>query len=356
MGPNCNRGCSHCYGNFGSDKKGLPKPRIIQRALDEILKDGILDMNLTDGEPMRHENREVMGLFAEYSKDIPLGIITNGVFARTEKNTLNWLNFLKKSGYELGKDGNRMRVSFGPGYNVHWHNQGRIASGIKKVFPDIDYGKHLEFFMPFIGRVSEDELSHNINKMVSYFFDCDGNCEFEKDEKGGKAVYLFKPNNGGTSIKVESALCLPMGRAENVKEIKKKFPLRESVSDALSFRPDLNEPLYFSSSGDVAFGPSAQCVRPSRIHGNIMKNGLRAIKYRIQDDSIYQAFRLGGVKFLHSLAEGIDSKYSTVSRGKCGVCNSLFEDEEMLGKIKQNIGKGVVRRYRDYIGRILDHP
>jgi len=59
---------------------------------------------LTDGEPLRHENKKVMKVFAEHSDKFPLAILSNGIFARTQQNAIDWMNFLKDNGFDLNKN------------------------------------------------------------------------------------------------------------------------------------------------------------------------------------------------------------------------------------------------------------
>jgi len=164
MGSNCNLSCFHCYGNYGPRRKGLPKPRIIKKCLEEAVDISLKRVCLTDGEPFRYQNRKVMGLIAQFSKYLPVNIITNGSFARTKGNTLDWFNFLKDSGFNLAQKGNNLEVSCGIMYDINLNNYFRIHSALTEIFPDADFSAHFSYRGVFV----PDELEggyENIKKL-----------------------------------------------------------------------------------------------------------------------------------------------------------------------------------------------
>ena len=125
MGPNCNLECPHCYGAYGPKRKGFPQLKFVRKALEESVELGIEGITLTDGEPIRLQTKDVLGLAANFSDRITLTIMTNAKFANTVRNTARWISFLKDEGFELNRDGNLIYVSFGEGYKVHWKNYHR---------------------------------------------------------------------------------------------------------------------------------------------------------------------------------------------------------------------------------------
>ena len=102
MGPNCNLSCAPCLANCGPHKKGLPNPRTVEKAINDGLVSGVISgCTLTNGEALREENREVVGVVAGASRYLPIHILTNGVFAGSLESAVEWFTFLKKSGMDF---------------------------------------------------------------------------------------------------------------------------------------------------------------------------------------------------------------------------------------------------------------
>ena len=357
MGPNCNRRCSGCYGNFGPKRKGLPKVRIIKKALEEAVELDFFYVGLTDGEALRHENREVVRLFAEYSERLPVGIKTNGVFAKTWDNTLNWLRFLKDNGFNLASQNNSIDVSCGPMYQVSLGNYHRINHGVREVFPGIDYGKSFGYsFLRIDPLETEEDETRLLEKIILLIGDC-----FSKKSKvpikivnkeSEKKVKVIVDTI--TPITINYDVVSANGRAYNLPICKLCLPEKTFNPEDLSFEPESEEILAIRSNGRVGFRGTSHCIRQGHLYGNLQDNSLTEIMREISRDPVYIGWRLGGAKFLYTLARELDSSLTIVGRTKCDVCHYLFSDKKRLGEIREYLGPDLEGKYKNYINRQLN--
>ena len=348
MGPNCNLSCPHCYKNFGRNRKGFPKLKTVQKTLEEAVESEFLQISLTDGEPIRHENKKLMKLFAEYSSKLPVAIMTNAVFAYSEKNTLNWMNFLKDNGLELKNNPSLFNISTGPTYKVHWHNYARFNWALKQVFPDADFGKILMYqYLGYGNLEGEKDNISLISRCISYYFN-EKRKAIEIDENNNKYI-----PTGKTPILLGYRLCEPEGRAKQMKKHFDLLPsrkLREFTVETTTFSVKEWEFLVIDWRGNVGFGVSLRCGGIGRVYGNVNSEHLFKIWKKIDNDEIYQANKLGGARFLYHLAQEINPDFVVTGRINCDVCKEISSSYELVNNIRQKLKReGIIKEYKEYI-------
>ena len=391
MGPNCNRECAGCYGFFGPKRKGLPKRQIVEKALAEAEEAKSWRVNLTDGEPFRHENREVMGVVAKAADKFSLNIMTNAVFARTQKNANNWIEFMKANGWSFGIADTTLQVSFGAMYNVYPFNYYRLNCALRDSFPEADYGLSLHYALVRVGESGEQALTNHVASCIHNSFASgkeprlsygDYNKESQSQQAVGYSLSLqlgttknyrsklrgIKPNwsnkerglkccevNVGTETPVPIILdkCDPDGRAVNSYRdlFDRESPVRNFKLDEILFHPDLAQSLWLGHDGNVAFGQSASCVRRGRIYGNVNDTPLAEIKERINNDPVFRAYELGGARFMVYLAGQEEPGFSMIGRINCGLCQRVFANPERVERIRRRIADNPVRAYLEYAER-----
>lgn len=348
MGPNCNLHCSHCYGDYGPHRRGLPKPVFIEKALEGAVELGLSQVSLTDGEPFRHENKKVVGLVARFSEKVPARIVTNCSFARTGANTARWFEFLKESGFNLSQKGNLIEVSFGLMYRVSFGNYMRFNEGVKFAFPQTDFGQHLRYRHISERRLEEElKLLHRFSKGLNAAFDIERIKAGEGQVADG-AILNF-PSSGKSPIYLEFIWCRPYGRAEAFTIFEDIFPHTRFTPENTIFTPDEFQDLWVGFDGRVSFAKSGQCVQEGRYYGNLKDSSLPEIKKRILADSVYQAFNLGGVRFLYSLAQEVNPRFVVEGRIRCHVCNAFFADRQLVDGVRELLEGGVISKYRDFV-------
>jgi len=366
MGPNCNKACRHCYGDYGPHRYGLPDPDLVEKAVRESRKAGITTFTLTDGEPLRSRNKEVLEkILGNRNPEVPIAILTNGSFANTDPNTIKWMRFLGDNGINfVDENGDIMCVSFGPVYDVHWHNYCRINFGLKEFFPDADFGNVLTYRLMRSGHKDERRsLNQVFTAIASAFCGRDVKLEFgegRENSRGNNSYFL--PVKNGTSMEIVLDRCDPMGRARNIKVVREGYPEKKYTLNNLNFRPETIGSIWLKSNGDVSWGYSESCIKKGKIYGNIREASLSDLKERILDDSVYQGFRLGGVRFLYHMARQV-GEFKGRGRIKCDVCHDIFGDPELIQGIRERLGPGghegllhlvdVYREYLDETGKSL---
>ena len=353
MGPNCNLKCSHCYGDYGPHRKGLPSKELADKVIGDLADGGISDITLTDGEPIREENKGVLGSFAEISQRYPVHIITNATFARTLNQSINWFNFLKSKGWDISR-GNSLLVSSGLMYDVSWKNYAHLAFAMHNVFSNTPLDNHLTFAYYSSGDISKAE-SNLLNKICSALYTAfqeRGHPKITTDENIPSFRFCTHVDFGeGFNFRIDVRDYDPQGRGNCFNShLDKDFPLKRYDPLTMGFSPDTLGAAIVSSSGDVSFGNSLSCFASGRNYGNVMKESLRTIKKRIYADSAYRAFRLGGVRFMYFLAREQDPNFIVQGRIRCDVCTDLFGNLPLLNRIKSTLeGKGVIETYKRYL-------
>jgi hypothetical protein len=352
MGPNCNLNCAHCYGDYGPHRKGLPSKELADKVLAEIDESGFLDITLTDGEPIREENRAVLSRFAQASEKYPLGIITNASFAKSMDESKNWFDFLKSNGWNLSRSRNLLLVSSGLMYNVPWKNYGYLSSALRDVFPDIPLERNLFFSYSSSGDIgkSDSALLNRICGTLAFAFRDKGDPKLTLDQENPFFRFVTHVNFGkGFDFTIDVKDYDPQGRGLN-KISKKFFPVKPYTVQNMGFSPDSTGAISLASNGDVSFGNSLSCFAAGRNYGNVMKESLRDIKKKIYVDPVYQAFRLGGVRFLYSLAQEKQPNFYIEGRQRCDVCTNIFGNVSLLNSIRENLTTNdVVNCYKNYL-------
>lgn len=353
MGPNCNSTCYHCYGDYGPHRKGLPSKDLAKIVTEQLRATGIREVVLTDGEPMRGVNRQVVGLFAQVSSKHPLMIMTNARFARSQQNAARWIQFLKDNNWDLSKN-SRIVVSTGEMYGVHWHNYANIGFALRRIYPEAPLEKHLEFYLYLTGDFDKDKQIRSgiLHGIYSAFRD-HGKPRFRLKDKINPSVdhiyQLCFP--GGHTFSIFAKYFDPDGRGRNrASYCDKFFPIKTYEVATMTFMPDRYDGLIVSSVGDVSVGASLSCFARARNYGSVYRESLPEIRDRILHDSAYLAFRLGGVRFMSFLAKEIHPNLTFEGRMKCDLCKRLFDDEETINRIKHNLeNKGIVETYHRYL-------
>lgn len=356
-GPNCNLKCYHCYGDYGPHRKGNLTKTLVSKIFDFTTKWG--NIEITDGEPFRAKHKNAIKLLTEHSKDYTLSFLTNATFARNQDNSLKWFNFLKDNGYDLGRYANTIQISAGAMYKVPWYNYYWLLDSAKRVYPDIDHSLHLTFSFILTNRskIDSPKLQKVLRSIGLVFANDYAKMKIEKvDAVNGNEFFKrwFALTENG-KFQVSAPFCNVEGRALNIKRLKELYGTRNYRKVPMNFTPKTYVPLWFGSNGDVSFGRSAGCIRKGKIYGNIYKEKIGNIIKRMHEDEIYQALRLGGEGFLHSIATKIDPKFNSVGYTKCSICQRMFSKPKTIEGIRQQLRKkGVVKSYKTYIQKILE--
>lgn len=353
MGPNCSLKCSHCYGSYGSDRADLPEPTMVEKLMHEAENIRVNDIVLTDGEPIREENRECMSVISRYSKSIPVSIITNGLFADSEHSAINWFDFLKNEGFDLSRKRNMLQVSCGPMYAVDQENYFYLMKGLYHVFPHVDYGRQTSFRY-LITDDGQYNIVENIIVSMRKVFGKGGEI---KSHRNGYTKFIHVPVTEALHpIRIYFMFCRPQGRALNSEFIRTQYPEQEVLPQDMGFHPDLEDGLWISYDGNVSFGRSGACIRNGKFYGNIKHDELSAIKGRILEDPVYCAFKLGGARFMYHLARQVDESFQLKARTRCDVCNNVFSSTESTDAIRNYLMKtNIVHEYKSFMSDVQDN-
>jgi len=350
IGPNCNLECPHCYGAYGPKRKGFPQLKFVRKALEESVELGIEGITLTDGEPIRLQTKDVLGLAANFSDRIPLTIMTNAKFANTVRNTARWISFLKDEGFELNRDGNLIYVSFGEGYKVHWKNYHKLNVALKVIYPDANFGKHLRYSLLYGLGEDETELADNVASSLANVFGLDGEIEFFPESNGKVPTYVI-PYKKGEYLFIDCNQCDPQGRATDLNVFDGVFLFGELSVSKMGFLPREAESLYVAHDGRVSYGIAGGCVREERYAGSLETDSLGEIKRRIQSDEIYQAKKIGGTRFLYAVAQDVNPDFRVFGKIGCDVCHSFFSDSDIIEGVRRRLSQdGVAESYKQFIG------
>jgi hypothetical protein len=277
-----------------------------------------------------------MGLIA-YSSEIfeDFSIITNGMFGRTPEEAMEWLSFLKERGLKM--EGNRrIAVSAGQTYEVPPENYSNINQAMREVFPKSDLGFSLAYYFLMIGNSADRILLQKLQRRISQDFPS-SNSRWEKGWNEFTKYLEYKEEGEERGIRIYLNPCSPLGNALNIPEVRKKNPKKSQRLEEIDFFPDAETKLWVSSTGKVSFGGSWNCVRPAKIYGDITQEPLSKIKERISTDTIYQAYRLGGARFLLYLARETNPKFLHFFRTNCDICHEIFSDRKLVEKMIEGL-------------------
>jgi hypothetical protein len=353
MGPNCNGSCYHCYGNYGPNRKGLPSKTLADKVIGDMDEALMLDVILADGEAFRPENKDVVGAFAKISDRFPLSFITNSRFAGTQENAFKWFNFLKENGWATDRtEEHKLTISTGDMYDVPWVNYANLLFAFRHVYGD-DFVQKAVVFENYI--TTDPKKDSPIQQGIT-------NAIFSAFQEMGEPQVTFYNDRGAFSVEFKEGTFgfavfnnkfQPQGRGLRCKSyMDVNYPFKQWEVKDLGFTPDNLGSLVVASSGDVSFGNSLACFRGGRKFGNVLQESLLSIKKKIYADPIYQAFRLGGVRFLSYLSSQVDSSFIPQGRMHCDVCYSIFEDVPRLNKIKDRLSNNVAESYKQYLSDV----
>src|SRR3989339_37363 len=316
MGPNCNLSCAPCLANCGPHKKGLPNPRTVEKAINDGLVSGVISgCTLTNGEALREENREVVGVVAGASRYLPIHILTNGVFAGSLESAVEWFTFLKKSGMDFSHENkHELCVSFGSSYNVPSVNYANIGRALRRVFPNADPGNVLTYRLLNMEDIKDNQ--RRANEMVKIIEGVFGKIRRIKhslrmNENSETLISL----ETGSPITIQYQRSKPFGRGAKLRFLQEIYPLIE-------FKP---ENMFF-------------------------ENHLGGIIWKIRSDVFFQGFKLGGTPFTYHIARKVRPGFRVVGRYEDEVTSELVSNSAIIGEVRDYLSRrGVVDCYKKFI-------
>jgi hypothetical protein len=361
MGPNCNLSCAFCYAGCGPRRRGLPDAERTESVLAQAIRQGSFKkVYLGDGEPLRERNREVMKVVVSKSSRLSVDMTTNGSFASSPENAIKWFEFLAENGYDLGADikgrRNMIVVSCGMMYAVPISNYANIINGARSVFPKIDLGRHLVFRFLFTFDRREPGLFNRVRDLICTAADAkeiDEAKDFAVTTRGVEYTVRFKLETQ-TDLELIGKHAHAQGYAKTNPRLLRVHKNQERVMTLNEFMtaPEIGIITWVGHDGRVAYGGDVHCTQEGNTLGNIDSTSLRTLTSRASRDPVFQAYRLGGVKFLYFLAQQIDPKYQVTGYLRCDVCNDLFGNSRRLGSVRNRLlEEGVTDTYRDYIAQ-----
>jgi hypothetical protein len=352
MGPSCNLRCPICLADCGPDKEGLPKSELVEKVLSQARSAGIDNVQLTDGEPIREENRDVLGVTAEYSSKIPLVILTNGVFASDKESTVRWFEFLKGSGLDPSVKGNRMVISFGKPYDVPSENYHNINQAFGQVFPNYFPGDFLRYRLINLGDGEDNIRRHNevIKSLNEVFGERRNLRTYIKEGEFCVSVYPTK----GPSIKLKQQGFVPVGRGSKLNIADHLYPHRELSPSDLTIEQRAAERLILVHDGGLDFVPASVGFDRQRAYGDVFSSSLNNAMGLIRRDELFQAYKVGGSGFIYYIAQKIDPKFKVNGKTRDDVLIKIFHNERIQEGIREYVhdSKDFVDSYFGYVNSL----
>ncbi|MEI6850054.1 MAG: hypothetical protein WCK29_03370 [archaeon] len=351
MGPNCNLKCFHCYANCGPNRIGLPSPSITDNAMNQAVRSGVLKVALTDGEPLREENRDAVAAAVEYSKYVDTTIISNGIFADKYEDAIEWISFLKQKGFDLSKAHPALCVSAGSMYPTTQNNFRHINDALKVVYPDADLGNNFDY--QFIGTGDIRDTVKRVNDIILTINESFGKRRSERMGKLGEedAVYCYPEK--GSPIKITVGVLEPVGRAADLSLVQKIMPKKVMDLGDLVMETDPVSTFRVFYNGDVHFAHGCSMVGRNRSYGNIKDQHLGFIMHKIRMDPLFQGFKLGGTPLLYHVAKKIDPSFKVEGRVNSDVYVALLENKSRASEIGNYLQKnGVIDSYKTFINSV----
>lgn len=351
MGPNCNLRCFHCSAECGPEREGLPDPRVVDRAIREAIVSNVRGVCLTDGEPIRDENRDVMAEVAKFSGTIHVNILTNGKFAKTLDDAVDWIEFLKEKGLDLQESGS-LNVSFGKMYPVSYDNYLNLNKALKKVYPKADYGKFFSYHFIGTGEGIDDGMRNlEVINRIRDVFGRRGSIRYGLNERDDPVVKVYPKK--GSPIKIGESSCQPHGRAVNLPMFDDICPIKKLSPDDLYIEHEAGRCIVVTSDAEVYFGLYGGRSNKNNSYGSLKKSHLGDIIDRIRADPLFQAMKLGGVPLLYSISQKIEQGFVVQGRGNWDVARALFDNPSIRSGVRNYLNKnGVVDSYKDFINNI----
>jgi len=352
MGPNCNLSCAPCLANCGPHKKGLPNPRTVEKAINDGLVSGVISgCTLTNGEALREENREVVGVVAGASRYLPIHILTNGVFAGSLESAVEWFTFLKKSGMDFSHENkHELCVSFGSSYNVPSVNYANIGRALRRVFPNADPGNVLTYRLLNMEDIKDNQ--RRANEMVKIIEGVFGKIRRIKhslrmNENSETLISL----ETGSPITIQYQRSKPFGRGAKLRFLQEIYPLIEFKPENMFFETHQGDSVNVLYDGEINFDCCGrESARRKSSYGNVNENHLGGIIWKIRSDVFFQGFKLGGTPFTYHIARKVRPGFRVVGRYEDEVTSELVSNSAIIGEVRDYLSRrGVVDCYKKFI-------
>ncbi len=354
-GPNCNRTCKHCYGGFGEHREGLPDAGRHGSAIEQAVDLGFRYCILTDGEPIREENRALLKKASEYSDRLPVSIHTNGFFASSEAEAVSWIGFLKDSGYDLRRPGNCIHISYGTTYQVPIEFSANMISALRQVYGHFNIGMHLVLRGITVGDRKEQKMTDFLaSSLEQAFGKCSESIRKEhKTELSYTDAIVFP--QGSFPVYVRWIPPKPWGSALSMPLVQDMYPKKEIRQEEIPFLPNVKgKPMFVDHKENVYWGSTKELVRKGRLAGNLRLESLGRIRDRVLSDPLYLAYQLGGNKFMHFLAEGLRPGYTVVGRTPGHASTQFFEDTCLVSDSRVKLDRdGLKKTYFEFAEKVL---
>jgi hypothetical protein len=353
MGPNCNLHCPHCNVECGPDRIGLPDLGTTVKLLDEACRLRMKSVTLTCGEPLRDENKAVVGAVSAFSKFLVTEVITNGVFAHSFDNAVKWFEFMKERGLDFSKRG-RLSVSVGSTYFVPLRNYANLNRALMAVYPRADWGQFLIYrHLNVLDNEANKRLIYQMGDVFEETFGSKKESDLGWGPRREPLINIY-PRKGGRSIRFVSYQCVSRGRAKNFDwSTRESEKLREiKPQDITSVDCQEGQGVEAGFDGNITFTDCREMYRDRR-YGNVVSDPLSVILDRIRADSFFQGFKLGGVSLLYYAARQVRPGLTIVGRRGSDVLRVIRGDTEIAEEVRQYLEKkGVVNTYNQLMATI----
>ncbi len=354
MGPNCNRNCFHCCVECSPKKKGLPKLEFVRMAIRGAADAQIRRIILTHGEPLREENKSIVQYLAPLSNYVPLSIITNGMFAKTLNEAVEWFTVLK-TGFPnypgISKETKaKLIVSFGRMYDLPAENYLNINTALKQVFPDLDYPRFL--FYSFIGLGEVKDSKQRVGEVIDSIHQVFGKGK-DKVVIKNHLSYLQVNTSFARPFIIDVGFCEPQGRARNLPWFDAHLPIRELNPQELLADSQNTNNIELRHNGDLNFVDAGRITGRELIYGNIAKSTLKVIQNRIRKDVFYQAFKLGDTPLLYFTAQQIHPHFKVTGRTGYDAAQAIFSNPDIVNDLRGYYEtQGIVPVYKHYLSTL----
>jgi hypothetical protein len=355
MGPNCNLNCPHCGAECSPNKKGLPKARIVGKSLCDLINYASkgrhpVRVYLTNGEPIREENRQVLDVFCQASEYVPLTIISNGKFAESYDSSKAWMEFMKSRGLNpSSKLGHALDISLGAPYlPVKRENHGNIVRSLRDVFPKTDIGKFLFFILILMDDLKEGMNIGNEALKEIYSVLGQRRSEYYGEKDGERFVHIYPKE--GSPIMIDLAHCKPTGRAYGFNWLSKFYPEKEIKFSDVGIDASPGDNFEISHTGDVMLTNCRSNVSRQKPYGNVETEEVGTILERIKADDFFKAYRLAGVPFIYWSAQKVNPDFKVTGRTGEDVYRAIVQNEDIKSEIRQLFGlEGVMSNYHNFV-------
>lgn len=348
MGPNCNLGCFHCASDCGPEKEGLPDSESIEKALSTAKDAGVYKVVLTDGEPIREENTEVLKSIGKFSDQFKVSVITNCVFASTKERAVDLLELMKQEGIDFQENEHKLVVSFGKPYEVPLQNYQNFNDAITEVYPQREPGKFLDYRLINTGDTKDgDKRIRDVMKTLSDSFG--KRKEPEITDPPERFRVLFYPQKG-EPINIWEQVCYSIGKLSGCELFPNMYPLKELTPDDLMIGNE-GDISFLGHDGKVTTFAGYGKSLTENFYGNVNDEPLEQIFEEIREEPFFQGYKIGGIPFLYHLAQEVCKDFRVVGTSRMNVLESIMNNREVLSSIREQLQNldDVVNEYMDYI-------